>query len=108
MEYGIQNSSSQRYAESVVDECEEKIQADVPHRALAQPTSFDDALNSLWCKSGYDRIKVVRYSQDSFVESDHGDGNAQGSRAATGSVGGVYGYGCWPRPPVLCSSERGS
>src|SRR5664279_5375556 len=43
MKYGIQHSSSQRYAEGVVDECEEKILTDVAHRALAQPTSFDDA-----------------------------------------------------------------
>ncbi|HXR37582.1 MAG TPA: hypothetical protein VN776_00730, partial [Terracidiphilus sp.] len=47
--------------------------------------------NSLWCKSRYLPEKIERYPQESFVKSRYGDGNAQGSRAARGSVGGIYG-----------------
>jgi hypothetical protein len=36
-------------------------------------------LNSLWCKSGYRCVKVVRYAQESFLKSGHGDGYTEGS-----------------------------
>ncbi|HXR37514.1 MAG TPA: hypothetical protein VN776_00390, partial [Terracidiphilus sp.] len=49
-----------------------------------------EGLNSLWCKSRYLPEKIERYPQESFVKSRYGDGNAQGSRAARGSVGGIY------------------
>ena|ERR1039458_4437225 len=55
---------------------------------------FQDLLSSPWCsKSRFLRVKSLRYLQEFFVESVHGDGQAAASRAARRFVGCTYGVG---------------